>query len=133
MTIQESLKELFYSLGGDADNVRGLDDPAEIIEQITALENGKESPIMVVTIKKSGSDYVADKTLTEVLATLSAAKPVIFIDTANKITTSVANWGSTSVGFKGITLSLQGKIIVWSYAWNSSGISETRYTLEPTS
>lgn len=39
-TIQQQLKELFYSLGGNADDVRDLDDPGAIIEAISALNIG---------------------------------------------------------------------------------------------
>ena len=36
-TIQQQLKELFYSLGGNADDVRDLDDPGAIIEAILSI------------------------------------------------------------------------------------------------
>lgn len=39
-TIQAQLKELFYSLGGDADAVRGMTDPGDIINAISALGIG---------------------------------------------------------------------------------------------
>ena len=41
MTIQESLKELFYSLGGDADAVRETDDVNAILAAISALMLGQ--------------------------------------------------------------------------------------------
>lgn len=40
-TIQDALKELFYSLGGNAAAVRDTDDTLEIIGQIAALNLGK--------------------------------------------------------------------------------------------
>ena len=39
-TLQEALKQLFYSLGGSADAVRGVDDPLTIIAAISALALG---------------------------------------------------------------------------------------------
>lgn len=41
-TLQNALKELFYSLGGSADNVRNTDDVNVIINQIAALGIGAE-------------------------------------------------------------------------------------------
>ena len=41
-TLQNALKELFYSLGGSADNVRNTDDVNVIIYQIAALGIGAE-------------------------------------------------------------------------------------------
>ena len=40
-TIQEALKQLFYSLGGNADAVRNADDPAFIIMKMAALAIGE--------------------------------------------------------------------------------------------
>ena len=41
MTIQESLKQLYYSLGGNADNVRDTDDVNAILAAISALMLGQ--------------------------------------------------------------------------------------------
>lgn len=41
-TLQNALKELFYSLGGSADNVRNTDDVNVILLQIAALGLGAE-------------------------------------------------------------------------------------------
>lgn len=39
-TIQEALKQLYYSLGGEADNVRDTDDLTKLIAAIAALGLG---------------------------------------------------------------------------------------------
>ena len=39
-TLQEALKQLYYSLGGNADNVRDTDDLAKLIAAIAALGLG---------------------------------------------------------------------------------------------
>lgn len=39
-TLQEALKQLYYSLGGNADNVRDTDDLAKLISAIAALGLG---------------------------------------------------------------------------------------------
>ena len=41
MTIQEALKQLYYSLGGNADNVRDTDDVNAILAAISALMLGQ--------------------------------------------------------------------------------------------
>lgn len=39
-TLQEALKQLYYSLGGNADNVRGTDNLVKLIVAIAALGLG---------------------------------------------------------------------------------------------
>lgn len=41
-TLQEALKQLYYSLGGNADNVRDTDDLTKLIAAIAALGLGAE-------------------------------------------------------------------------------------------
>ena len=41
-TLQDALKSLYYSLGGDADKVRGTDDLNAILAEISALGLGKK-------------------------------------------------------------------------------------------
>ena len=41
MTLQDALKQLFYSLGGNADNVRDTDDVNAILAAIAALMLGQ--------------------------------------------------------------------------------------------
>jgi hypothetical protein len=40
-TIHEALKQLYYSLGGNADDVRNADDPVAIILKMAALAIGE--------------------------------------------------------------------------------------------
>lgn len=55
-TIQNALKRLFCSIGGNADNVRNKDDINAILDEMTALNIGKE-------ISGAGTNVVANPTL----------------------------------------------------------------------
>ena len=55
-TIQNALKRLFCSIGGNADNVRNKDDINAILDEMTALNIGEQ-------ISSSGTNVVANPTL----------------------------------------------------------------------
>lgn len=55
-TIQNALKRLFCSIGGNADNVRNKDDINAILDEMTALKIGEE-------ISGGGTNVVANPTL----------------------------------------------------------------------
>lgn len=55
-TLQNALKRLFCSIGGNADNVRNKDDINAILDEMTALNIGKE-------ISDAGTTVIANPTL----------------------------------------------------------------------
>lgn len=72
-TIQNQLKELFYSLGGNADDVRDLDDPGAIIEAISALNIGAklETAIELPALPEDDGTYSLQLVMDEGAATFS--------------------------------------------------------------
>ena len=73
-TIQEALKQLFYSLGGNADAVRNADDPVFIILKMAALAIGAE--LAAASVKELPTLPTTDGTYTLQVVIADGEDPV---------------------------------------------------------
>ena len=72
-TLQDALKALYYSLGGNADNVRETDDLITIINAIAALNIAKEikTAVELPDIPDDGGTYTLQVVIDDGVATFS--------------------------------------------------------------
>ena len=72
-TLQDALKALYYSLGGNADNVRETDDLITIINAIAALNIAKEikTAVELPDLPDDGGTYTLQVVIDDGVATFS--------------------------------------------------------------
>ena len=72
-TLQDALKALYYSLGGNADNVRETDDLITIINAIAALNIAKEikTAVELPDLPDDDGTYTLQVVIDEGVATFS--------------------------------------------------------------
>ena len=96
MTNLEALKNLYLALGGSAEDLKGIDSNAAVINLLAGVAGGSTGSL-IVNAKASGNTTTLDKTYKQIRDAVRAGKNVVVvsIDSASETYTTIASMVET--------------------------------------